>query len=67
MLYLCALWLYLCLSMPYSQFTRAKPRLPLFHVAKSKGSSRFVASYVARESEERLIRVVIDAATEVGD
>ena len=33
LLYLCALWLYLCLSIPYSQFTRAKPRLPLFIVA----------------------------------
>ena len=33
LLYLCALWLYLCLSIPYSQFTRAKPRLPLFLVA----------------------------------
>ena len=40
---------------------------PLFLVVKSKGSGRFVASYVARECEERLFSIFIDTATELGD
>ena len=38
-----------------------------FLVVKSKGSGRFVASYVARECEERLLSIFIDTATELGD
>ena len=48
----------------------SEPSLGLlkFLVVKSKGIGRFVASYVARECEERLLSVVVDTATtELGD
>ena len=52
MLYLCALWLYLCLSISYSQFTRAKPRLPLFLVALG-----LLALLAHRPADRRVDRV----------